>query len=144
MQSARQLELVARGLRDPFVPDVDERLASFAMRYSSPSWLAGLEAVFECWLGAGKLEGAGRALEHMEDAAAEPGIATLGRATCALFTAKLLAAHGEDPTEEAARALAGFRESRAPWWIAKALRLAGTPEALAEAAEVERSLGIPT
>jgi class 3 adenylate cyclase len=144
MGAARRLELVNRGLREPFVPDVEERLPSFELRYSSPSWLAGLETVFDSWLNAGELDGAGRALERMTTAAARDGVATLGRATCALFTAKLLAARGDDPSAEAARALAGFRESRAPWWIAKALRLTGTPEALAEAAEIERSLRIPT
>jgi hypothetical protein len=35
--------------------------------------------------------------------------------------------------------LAGFRENRAPWWIAKALRVLGQAE---EAAEIERALGI--
>ena len=97
--------------------------------------------MFDCWLGAGELEGAGRAFEQMA-AGAGQGSATLGRAMCALFAAKLLAARGEDPAEEAARALAGFSESRAPWWMAKALRLLGTPAALAEAAELERALGI--
>jgi hypothetical protein len=142
MQSARLLELVGLGLREPFVPAVEERLPSFGLPYSTPSWLAGIETVFDSWLGAGELEGASRALERMA-AGAGRGSATLGRATGALFAAKLLAARGEDPAEEAARALAGFRESQAPWWIAKALRLLGTPEALAEAAETERALGIP-
>src|SRR5688500_7657563 len=65
MRAARQLELVNQGRREPFVPDVEERLASFELGYSSPSWLAGLETVFECWLEAGELEGAGRALDRM-------------------------------------------------------------------------------
>ena len=143
MGAARQLELVNRGLREPFVPDVEERLASFELRYSSPSWLAGLETVFDCWLEAGELQGAGRALDRMKAPAGRDGGTTLGRATCALFAAKLLAARREDPAEQAARALAGFRESRAPWWISKALKLLETPDALAEAAEIEGALGIP-
>ncbi len=35
----------------------------------------------------------------------------------------------------------GFRESRAPWWTAKALRLLGETE---DADEIECALGIPT
>ena len=54
--------------------------------------------------------------------------------------AKWLAERGEDPTGEADQALAGFRESRAPWWIAKALRVLGVDE---EADEIDRALGIP-
>lgn len=142
MLAARRLELANRGLRDPFVPAVAERLASFELRYSSPSWLAALETVFDSWLRAGELEGAGRALERMATAAAQPGVATLGRATYALFAGKLLAARWHNPTAEATQALAGFRRSRAPWWIAKTLKLIRTPEALAEASEIERALGI--
>jgi hypothetical protein len=66
----------------------------------------------------------------------------VGRATSALLTAKLLAARGDDPREEARRALAGFREARAPWWVAKTLRLLGTPEAAAQAEQIELALGV--
>ncbi|MBA2298440.1 MAG: hypothetical protein H0W14_10445 [Actinobacteria bacterium] len=142
MMAARQLELANGGLREQFTPAVEERLPSFELRYSSPSWLAGLESVFVSWLRAGELDGAGRALERMATAAARVDAATLGRATSALFSGRLLAARGDDPSGEATRALAGFRKSEAPWWIAKALRLLATPEALAEAAELERALGI--
>ena len=67
--------------------------------------------------------------------------ATLGRALYSLLRAKWLAASGRDPADEARRALAGFRESRAPWWTAKSLRLLGEAE---EAREIERALGIPS
>ena len=142
MQAARQLELVNRGLREPFLPAVEERLPSFALRYSSPSWLAGLETVFDAWLQADELESASRALDNMAPTAAKPGVATLGLATHTLFSAKLLAAQGSDPSEKAIQALAGYRKSRAPWWIAKTLTLLATPGGLAEAAEIERTLGI--
>ena len=142
MMAARALELVARGLREPFVPAVDERLASFALGYASPSWLAGLEIVFDAWLGAGELDGAARALESMRQAAERPGLAMLGRAEHPLLLARLRAARGEDPSRDALRALEGFRASAAPWWQAKALRLVGTPEAAAEAAAIEQALGI--
>jgi hypothetical protein len=140
MGAARHLEIASRGLREPFVPDVEERLASFDLRYSAPSWLAALETVFDCWLGAGDVEGAGRALERLEASSSEPGKATLAHATSHLLRAKWLAARDDGAEEEARIALAGFRESRAPWWIAKALRVLGED---GEARELERGLGIP-
>jgi tetratricopeptide (TPR) repeat protein len=139
MLAARQLEIASRGLREPFFPDVEERLESFRLRYSSPSWLAALEAVVNAWLDAGELDGAGRALDRLETSAADPAMATLGRSAYRLLRAKWLAASGEDASAEATHALAGFREVRAPWWTAKALRVAGDTT---EAAEIERSLGV--
>jgi class 3 adenylate cyclase/tetratricopeptide (TPR) repeat protein len=143
MLAARQLEIARRGLRDPFVPDVEERLASFELRYSSPSWLAALETVLDSWLEAGELDGARRALDHLEPSTTNPDRTMLGNSTYFLLRGKLLAASGEDASGVARLALAGFRESAAPWWTAKSLRLLGTTEALAEAAEIERALGIP-
>ena len=75
----------------------------------------------------------------MAQTAAKPGAATLGLATHTLFSAKLLAAQGSDPSQKATQALAGYRKSRAPWWIAKTLTLLATPGALAEAAEIEQT-----
>jgi class 3 adenylate cyclase len=143
MGAARKLEVAHAGLGEPFVPDVDERIRSFRLPYATPSWLAGLETVFDSWLEAGELDGAARALEAMRESAEDPPAATLRRAAYRLLCARLSAVRGEDPAGEARRALEGFRESAAPWWIAKALRLLPTPEAEAEATELERSLGIP-
>jgi hypothetical protein len=142
MLAARQLEIASRGLREPFVPDVDERLASFELRYSSPSWLAALETVLDSWLGAGELDGARRALDRLEPSTTQPASTTFGRSAYFLLRGKLLAANGGDPSGEAQLALTGFREVGAPWWTAKSLRLLGTTEAVAEAADVERALGI--
>lgn len=140
--AARQLEIASGGLRESFVPAVEERIGSFELRYSSPSWVAALETVFDAWLAAGEVEGAARALEKMRIAASQPEVATLGRATFALLSGKLLVARGEDPKDEARRALAGFRKSQAPWWMAKALRLIATDETVADAIEIEGALGI--
>ena len=139
MWAARQLEIARRGLRQPFLPDVEERLVSFELRYSSPSWLAALETVVDAWLEGGESDGAGRALDRLESSAGEPGMAMLGRSTYWLLRSKWLTATGADGAEEAGRALEGFRVSKAPWWIAKALRLLHDPEAV----EIERALGIP-
>jgi hypothetical protein len=143
MMAARHLEIASRGLREPFVPDVEERLESFELRYSTPSWLAALEAVLDSWLAAGQLDGARRALDRLEPSTTKADRTTLGRSAYFLLRGKLLAASGADASGEAQRALAGFRESGAPWWAAKSLRMLGTTEALAEAAEIERALGIP-
>jgi class 3 adenylate cyclase/tetratricopeptide (TPR) repeat protein len=143
MMAARQLEIASRGLRDPFVPDVEERLASFELRYSTPSWLAALEAVLDSWLGAGELDGARRALARLEPSTTKPDRTTLGRSAYFLLRGKLLAASGGDCSGEARRALGGFGESGAPWWAAKSLKMIGTTETLAEAAEIEHALGIP-
>ncbi len=142
MGAARQLEIASGGLRESFVPAVEERIGSFELRYSSPSWLAALETVFDAWLAAGEVEGAARALERMRITASQPEVATLGRATFTLLCGKLLAARGEDPRDEAREALAAFRASQAPWWIAKALRLIATDETLADAVAIESALGI--
>jgi hypothetical protein len=139
MMAARGLDLVAAGLREPFVPEVDERVASFGLAYASPSWLAALGVVLDAWLAAGELDGAARALERLGEAQT----ATLGRAEHALLTARLLAARGDDPSAAAERALTGFREAAAPWWIAQALRLLPGEAAAAEAAGIERALGLP-
>ena len=87
MGAARQLEIASGGLRESFVPAVEERIGSFELRYSSPSWLAALETVFDAWLAAGEVEGAARALERMRITASQPEVATLGRAT---FTLSLI------------------------------------------------------
>jgi hypothetical protein len=139
MTAARKLETARAGLGEPHVPDVEERLDSFALRYASPSWLAGLETVFAAWLEAGELEGAARAVERMRPFEEDERSAALGRGTVRLLRAQLAAAQGGDAAPDAERALADFRVSRAPWWIAKALRLLGSDEA----GEIERSLGIP-
>ncbi len=137
MGAARRLELVNRGLGEPFVPDVEERLPSFGLRYSTPSWLAGLETVLDSWLAAGELEGAGRALDRRAGRApardARPiRVLVAARRNCWRRAATI--------GRRSARALAGFRESRAPWWIAKALRVLGEKK---DAEEIERALGIP-
>ena len=142
MRAARRLELLRADLWEPYVPDVEVRLQSFALRYASPSWLAGLETVFVSWLEARLLDGAARALDQMRGFAEEPNASALGRGAYCLLRARLVAARGDDPKEDAERAVAAFRVSRAPWWIAKAQRIVATPDALAEAARLERALGI--
>jgi len=142
MLAARRLELLRAGLWEPYVPDVEERLRSFELRHATPSWLAALETVFVSWLEAGLLDGAARAIEQMRGFAEGPNASALGRGAYALLRARLLAARGDDPREDAERATAAFRISRAPWWIVKAQRLVASRAALAEATRLERALGI--
>jgi hypothetical protein len=73
---------------------------------------------------------------------------TLSRAALGVVRARHLLATGrtDDAAREAARALADARTARAPWWIAKALRLRersgrATSGEVIEAASIERGLG---
>jgi len=143
LQAAAHLRLAHNGLREPFVPEVEERLESFGLPYTHPSWFASLEAVFDAWLDAGELDGAAGALERMEPAASSPSAPRLARGVNALLLAKLNVERGEDPEPEAEHALADFHVARAPWWIAKALRLVGRPDAQREARGLESALGLP-
>ena len=58
------------------------------------------------------------------------------------MVAMLHASEQADPSAAAQQAVAGFREVGAPWWLARALKLLGTPAAIAEADELERKLRI--
>ena len=73
----------------------------------------------------------------------------LGRGSEALLRARLLAMQG-DPrgaTEQSQRALSELRACRAPWWIAKAIRVvesagAAGRDLVQEAEAIERRLGL--
>src|SRR5215218_3532420 len=146
MMAARRLDIASAGLGPRIVPGVEERLASFALPYATPSWLAALEAVVESWLAAGELDGVERCLDEMRATAGRTAL--LRRGTEALLRARLRAARGESGAGEGALgALEDFRACSAPWWIAKALHMrtvvgeASSGER-AELARIEGELGI--
>jgi hypothetical protein len=133
------------GLLPSFVPELEPRLASFELDYGDPSWLAALEAVVGSWLDVGALAEARTALERLRVSVEGKHLSKLALASHALMWSWLLLAEG-DATASAAEARRAL-ETAAPWWRARALRAlakAGTasPEELAEAATLERSLGI--
>jgi class 3 adenylate cyclase/tetratricopeptide (TPR) repeat protein len=148
--TAAHLHFAAVGLEPPFVPDVEERLASFDLDHAGPSWLAAVETLGEVWLGAGEHEAATLALDRMRARLVSQRSSALARATEALLRARLLLARGDDLAAAGAadRALAELGD-RAPWWRAKAIRVleqagAASPDQLEEARTIEASLGIPS
>ncbi len=133
------------GLLPSFVPELEPRLASFDLGYGDPSWIAALEAVVGSWLDAGALADARTALDRLRASLEGRRPSQLALASQALMRSRLLLAEGDAAAAaaEAERAL----DTRAPWWRSRALRAlaatgAATAEALAEAAALERSLGI--
>jgi hypothetical protein len=107
--------------------------------------MAALEAVVDTWLEAGALTEARTALDQLRAATEGKRVSRLALASHALMRSRLLLAEG-DTAAAAAEAERGL-DTRAPWWRSQALRAlaaagAATPEAIAEAEALERSLGI--
>jgi class 3 adenylate cyclase/tetratricopeptide (TPR) repeat protein len=149
IRTAQDLELAAAGLVPAYVPEVEPRLVSFADDPGGGSWSAALDRVFRSWIEAGELDGAARALAALEEALPRyANVSSLGRGTHQLLRARLTAARGEqDQAASAGRAaLDHFRQSSAPWWMAKAIRLlersAGAgDELIGEVEQIESRLG---
>jgi class 3 adenylate cyclase/tetratricopeptide (TPR) repeat protein len=140
MVAAMDLAFAEAGLLPSFVPEVEPRLPSFSLGYGEPSWIAALEAVVQSWLDTGALGEARDALDRLQATIEGRRVSQLALASQALMRSRLLLAEGDGvaAAAEAQKAL----DTRAPWWRARALRALATPEALAEAATLERSLGI--
>jgi class 3 adenylate cyclase/tetratricopeptide (TPR) repeat protein len=142
--TAIHLAFADAGLEPAFVPDVELRLPCFDMDHGAPSWLASVEAVVDCWLAAGELDGVEAALERMRASLDRSPPSSLAVATEALLRARLLARRGS--VGEAIAAAQAARVVRAPWWRAKASRLvgelAGDAQALHDAELLEQSLGL--
>ncbi|HEY8107902.1 MAG TPA: adenylate/guanylate cyclase domain-containing protein [Gaiellaceae bacterium] len=142
---AMELAFAEAGLQPAFIPELEPRLASFDLGYGDPSWIAAVEAVVGSWLDAGALAEARTALDRLRAAAEGRNLSKLALASRALLRSRLLLCEGDaaEAAVEAERAL----QTRAPWWRSRALRAlaaagAAGDEALAEAAALERSLGI--
>ena len=142
---AMELAFAEAGLRPAFVPELEPRLASFDLGYGDPSWLAALEAMIESWLGAGAVADARTALERLRASVEGKYVSKLALSSHGLMWSSLLLAEG-DATASAAEAKRALGTD-APWWRSRALRAlaaagAASPEELAEADALERSLGI--
>jgi hypothetical protein len=115
------------------------------MDHGAPSWLASVETVVECWLAADELESVEAALARMRASLERLPPTKLALSTEAFLRARLLAQRGS--VTEAIAAAQSARDVRAPWWRAKAARLVGEltgdEQALREAEELERRLGLP-
>ena len=140
------LAFAEAGLLPPFVPELEPRLASFDLGYGDPSWLAALEAIVDSWLAAGALADARTALERLR--ASSEGKHRVEAGAC-LARAHVVAAAARRGRRDGRRrrGASGRSDTEAPWWRSQALRAlaaagAAPAEALAEAAALERSLGI--
>jgi class 3 adenylate cyclase len=140
MVAAMELAFAEAGLLPPLVPELEPRLPAFTLGYGEPSWIAALEAVIQAWLDAGDLAEVRAALDRLQAAIEGKHVGELALSSQALMRSRLLLAEGDGAAAaaEAEKALV----TRAPWWRSRALRALPTPEALAEAAALERSLGI--
>ena len=146
---AQDLELAAAGLWPPYLPDVEPRLVSFQDEPTGGAWSAALDRVLRAWLESGELEGAGRALDVMEQALPRyPNVSQNGLGTYKLMRGRLTLAlgHREPTIDFASSALGHFRACKAPWWIAKSIRLlersgAADEQLVAEVDDIERRLG---
>jgi tetratricopeptide (TPR) repeat protein len=147
--TAAHLHFAAVGLEPHFVPDVEERLASFDLDHAGPSWLASVETLVDVWLESGDSESVALVLDRMRARLDSDRSTALARATEALLRARLLLARGEngEAAGAAERALEELGD-HAPWLRAKAIRVlerAGTAsqDLLEEARAIETRLGIP-
>lgn len=148
IRAAQDLELADANLWQPYVPDVEPRIASFSDDPAGPSWSAALDRVFRSWLQAGDLEGAGKALAAMAKASEQMTFTHLGNGTFMLMHGRLSLARSDRDAAaaQAAAALEDYRQSSAPWWIAKAIRLleragAADRHLIFEVQDIERRLG---
>ena len=145
MVTAMDLAFAEAGLMPSFVPELEPRLASFDLGYGDPSWIAALEAIVDSWLAAGAPAEARTALERLRASSEGKHVSKLALASHALMWSRLLLAEG-DVTAAAAEGERALK-TEAPWWRSQALRTlaaagAAPDDALAEAAALERSLGI--
>lgn len=121
--------------------DLGHLSASFREEEVLPSWFGALDLVISTWVGRGEREEARRAASAFL-ASARPGRPAFGRAVGTLLGGRV-----SRNVDEVREALEGFRVARAPWWIAKALRLLGDVDAAtdaehADAEAIERRLGL--
>jgi class 3 adenylate cyclase/tetratricopeptide (TPR) repeat protein len=144
VEGAAELHFMQAGLKPYQMPAVEPRLASFASALGGPSWISAIETVIVSWLAGGELAGVRAALERMDRAIDDDSeTSSLGRGAAVYLRALLREAESGEPDEIARlarEALAHFRTSGSPWWIAKALRvlLAGRQARGDEIAELRR------
>jgi hypothetical protein len=149
MRPSQDLAFAEAGLMEPISLEVEPRIASYQEQLGGPTWTAALDLVFRSWIDEGNLAGAARIVAAMTDAQARyTAVRPMGLGTVDLIRGRLALAQGElaVASEAAQSALEHYRRIRAPWWIAKAIRLklrAGAMDAglEQEVTEIERQLG---
>lgn len=132
--------LARAGLGDEPSPQLEVLLPELDYFEGMPSWLAAMDEVFRLWAEQGDHDKLRAALDRRE-ATRKKNAASFGIGLDELGFARL-----DRDAVRAREALRRFRELRGPWWQAKALRVLeslGEEGAGAEAASIERGLGIP-
>jgi class 3 adenylate cyclase/tetratricopeptide (TPR) repeat protein len=149
MHTGIDLRLTAAGFRNFEAPPAEELLPVWNETQGLPSVWDAADTVAQAWLDRGDIAAVRLWLEAMAKWHAHPMTSRLGRGVHGLIAARLATSenHPEEASRGAERALDAFRGIRAPWWMAKAIRLLGSADAadtqtLKEAEEIERSLGI--
>jgi tetratricopeptide (TPR) repeat protein len=150
MRAGVDLNLADAELLPAFVPEVASRLDSFSFADSSPSWYAAIERVLDAWLAAGLADAVRAALDRFDaiDYGTDPPPSAVGE--IAFLRARFRSVVDGDRAGRIVagrEALASFRALPAPWWAARAIRGLealedASAEELAEAAAIERSLGL--
>jgi class 3 adenylate cyclase len=149
MRPAQDLAFAEAGLVPAFTLDIEPRIASYQEEPGGPSWTAAADRVFRSWLETGDVDGAARILGAMSEAMPRyVNASSLGRGTYELLRGRLLLAQSDASAagDAAYAAITHFRVSKAPWWIAKAIRLklrAGPSDTALEreVVEIEQQLG---
>jgi tetratricopeptide (TPR) repeat protein len=141
--------LAEAGLIAPVDVDPRDILPALDESQGLPSWHAALEAIVEGWLATGRHDAVGGLLARVASWHDHPATEALGRGSEALMTARLLLDQGErsGAAVAAKNALRESRACRAPWWIAKGIRLLdsieeATSREIDEAKRIEHSLGL--
>lgn len=140
MASATELVFAKSGIGAEPEPDVEVCLADLASFGSLPSWLAAIDELLGWWVERGEQDVVRRALERRAGARLDDPQLLLG-----LGVDELVAARLDGDADHAREALRYFRDCRAPWWTAKALRVleslgAADGAEIAEAAAFEGAL----
>jgi tetratricopeptide (TPR) repeat protein len=110
VSTAMHVSFADAGLERHFVPDVEQRLRSFELDHTSPSWLAAIETIVGAWITAGELDGARRALDVMRARLSRGSPTRLALVTHAVLRAR----RGEPIAPDVA--------TESPWWRWKVLR----------------------
>ena len=132
LRAAADAWMSAANGEDP-APPPDETVEAI-IPMINPHFVVAVETLVRAWLDAGRMDLAEAAGDRVAEFASGDDATPLMRASSALIGAWL-------GRSEPAAAVEAARATAAPWWTARALRVAGQAAEAAE--EVEASLGVP-
>jgi class 3 adenylate cyclase/tetratricopeptide (TPR) repeat protein len=136
------------GVVSPRPVDPDELMPSFDLEVDLPSWIEAVDEVLRQWIADGRLDVVEEANRRMR-ASLERWPSLFGSAAVSLFQGRLALARGDlaAVARDGRAALEPLEAVHGRWWRARVLRLleragAATATELAEAAAIERELGV--